>query len=106
MGIKGIDQLVKKFEGMARRAKELEGPHEVTIVELMSPTFVAGCSKFGTFAELVETSGCKLETKEDLTSEAWNKFVAANTRFENWEAMWREAGAEWMKAKALKALRS
>jgi len=67
----------------------------------MTDAFVASCSKFASFSGLVEGSGCKIETAEDLASEQWNAFIATNTRFENWAAMLQEARVKWYTGKLM-----
>ncbi len=36
---------------------------------------------------MVESSGVELKKQDDLNSDAWNKFIAANTTFSCWYEM-------------------
>ncbi|WP_180801066.1 hypothetical protein [Vibrio parahaemolyticus] len=55
--------------------------------QLLSPDFIKNHSSFSDFESMVESSGVELKKQDDLNSDAWNKFIAANTTFSCWYEM-------------------
>lgn len=98
--IKGLDELSRKLNDLAHRAEQLDGPHEVPLSQLMTPTFLRACSQFSTVDELFQASGFKIESGEDfkaIPEGEWNAFIKANTSFDGWKQMLESASAEWTK---------
>lgn len=94
----GFDDLAKQMDDLAQRAKDLDGPHNVPVAELMPPEFISKCSSFETIDALFEASPFKIESAEDFAAipdDAWDEFIVQNTSFESWEAMQQEAATEW-----------
>ena len=55
--------------------------------QLLSPDFIRKYSSFTELESMVECSGVQLKTQDDLKSEAWDKFIIANTSFTSWHEM-------------------
>lgn len=96
----GLDQLIKN-------AKEIDGKHQVKLVDLMNPDFISAHSKYADFDALLAASDFKVENAEDFAAipdDAWDAYINSNTDFDSWLEMQKAAGAEYMKAKLLRGL--
>ena len=87
-----------KFDGsglkrIQRNLENLQGKHKLTGEDLLPDEFVRENTNFQTRDAFLEASGIK--SQEDMATDAFDSFVAANTRFANWQAMFKAAGAEW-----------
>jgi hypothetical protein len=99
MEFKGVK---RKLEDLSRRAKELDGSHEIILSELMPPEFVSGCSKFSSLQELFTASGFKIDSIEDfkaIPDDEWDAFIQGATPYENWEEMNTSAIRVWTRKK-------
>ena len=104
MGIKitSSGNLERKLKDLAERARQLDGSHEVPITELLTPTFLAACSRFSSFQEMLQASGFSVNSAEDfraIPDEEWDAFVASNTSYPDWKSLRVAAGREWTKGK-------
>jgi hypothetical protein len=100
--ISGFEELQNKLTDLSSRVKELDGGHNVPIPELLSPVFLAGCSKFGSAQELFDASGFKINSQEDfknIPDAEWDAFIKNNTSFKDWKDMLQAASAMWTKKK-------
>ncbi len=100
--ITGLKELENKLKKMSADAKAAEGNHNVSFAELFSPAFMRRNTQFTSIDEMFEKSGFNTATPKDfkaIPDAELDAFVAAHTKFENWEAMKAKAGAEWMKKK-------
>ncbi len=100
MGIKitGLDELQRKFSDLERRASKMHGSHEIPMSELLSPSFLRGCSRFSSLDEMFVTSGFKVESQEDFSAipdNEWDTFIRGNTSFGNWQKMLHAASVAW-----------
>lgn len=96
----GLDQLI-------RNAKEIDGKHQVKLVDLMNPAFISTHSKYTDFDALLAASGFKVDRTEDFSAipdDEWDVYIKANTDFENWLEMQKTAGAEYMRSKLFRGL--
>ena len=93
--LSGLDQLEKNLE-------KLDGEHEVTGEGLLPDQFIRENTNFQTRSAFLEASGIK--SQEDMSTDAFDHFVAANTRFANWQEMLEAAGAEWATRQLLAGL--
>jgi hypothetical protein len=96
--ITGLDELSRKLKDLGDRAQELDGQHEIPLSELLTPVFVAGCSRFQSTDELFKASGFKVESTEDfkaIPDAEWDAFIGSNTAYSTWQAMLDEAVKEW-----------
>ena len=91
----GLDKLIKN-------AKELQGTHQVKLVDLMNPTFIAAHSKFQDLEALFAASGFKVDSPEDFAAipdDEWDTFISENTDFDSWLDMQKAANADFVRAK-------
>lgn len=94
--IKGLDEIERAFDDLARRAENLSGP--VKFSELFPPEFMRRYSDFVHIDDLAEASGFHCETTEDfekIPADQWNAHIVASTRFSSWEEMKDVAGREY-----------
>jgi hypothetical protein len=98
--ITGLKEMQKRLGDLSRRAKNLEGPQNVSITELLTPAFLSKCSRFRSAAELFEASGFTVNSQEDIASipdDKWDAFIKQNTSYSSWEEMLKAAGTAWVK---------
>jgi hypothetical protein len=96
--ITGLDELMKSLEDLRKRARALNGEHNVPLTELLDPTFVSKHTRFATAEEMFEASGFKIESEEDFAAipdDKWDEFIRSVSSFSNWRAMLKQAAAEW-----------
>ena len=93
--LSGLDQLERNLE-------KLDGEQEVKAIDLMPDSFIRETTKFQTLDEFLKAGG--IESQEDMSTDAFDNFVAANTRFANWEEMFAAAGSEWATRQLLSGL--
>lgn len=96
----GLDSLIKNTD-------ELDGQHQVKLVDLMHPDFVSSHSAFPDLSTLFAASGFKIDSTDDFAAipdDEWNAFIKANTDFDSWLEMQRTAGTEYMKSRLLNRL--
>jgi hypothetical protein len=95
---------LKPLEDLARRAQELDGrKQEVPLPELLTPSFLASCSRFQSADEMFEASGFEVQSTEDfkaIPDAEWDVFIRDNTSYEDWTAMLGDA----VKARVIKQL--
>ena len=85
---------------LERRAKELDGNHQVPMSELLTPKFMRESSSFSDFETMLAASPFTVSSAEDfkaIPDAEWDTFVRQNTRFSSWREMLSAASAEWMK---------
>lgn len=100
--ITGLDELQRKLRALSERTEAIGGEHSVPIGDLLTPTFLAGCTLFNSADELFEKSGFKVETQADfeaIPDDDWEGFVRGNTSFASWKEMLQAAGARWAEDK-------
>jgi hypothetical protein len=98
--IKGAKEVQQKLRDVSNRARQLDGPHNVPILELLTPSFLSTCSRFGSVNEMFEASGFKIESKEDfkaIPEGEWDEFIKKHTSFPNWRQMLEAAAVPWTK---------
>ena len=96
------------LEKLRINLSELPGTSEVKLVDLMNSNFISSCSRYSSLEELFDSSGFKIESKEDFSAipdDDWNTFIQANTTYENWLEMQKAAMVSYAKAKLLKGLK-
>jgi hypothetical protein len=100
--IKGMEELQNNLDNLAKRAEQLHGSHDIPLRELLTPSFMAACSRFAAIDEMLDASGFKIESADDfkaIPESERNAFVKNNTSFDGWQDMLRAAVAEWSKKK-------
>lgn len=96
--ITGFDDLKKKLDDLAKRAKALDGEHSVPIKDLLTPSFISRHTRFADVDEFFAASRFKVESQEDLEAipdDKWNEYIQSVSSFHDWEAMLGEATKEW-----------
>ena len=96
--IEGLDKLQRKLKDLGRKAQELDGEHEVSLAEFLSPDFMVHNTDFGNAQEMLDESGFEIESQEDfekIPDPEWDAFITARTRFSSWEEMLTAATGEW-----------
>jgi hypothetical protein len=88
--VKFDDSGLKRIQ---RNLENLHGKHNLTEKDLLPDDFIQENTNFQTRDAFLEASGIK--SQEDMHTDAFDSFVAANTRFANWQEMFKAAGAEW-----------
>ena len=100
--ITGLEELQRKFESLARRARELDGCHTVPLRELATPEFMRRYTDFSSIDEMIEASGFQVQSAEDfkrIPNDEWDVFIARRTRFSSWKEFLQKAGVDYIKDK-------
>lgn len=96
--VTGMDGIKRRLEDLSRRARALDGHHQVRFSELMPPEFISNCSRFETLEALFAASNLKIESIEDfeaIPDGEWDTFIRENTSYGNWEEMRQDAIRTW-----------
>jgi hypothetical protein len=96
--IRGLDEVSKKLDDIAKKAKALEGKRNIPINELLNSTFVSKHTHFATMEEMVNASGFEVKSQEDFAAipdDKWDEFIQSVSSFGNWQAMLDQAVKEW-----------
>lgn len=94
-----LDQL----DALAHNLQELDGTHRVPAHELFHDGFMREHTRFSSFQEMLDQSGFKVETDEDLEAipdDVWELHVQTHTNFPSWDEMQGVAAEEWTMKKA------
>lgn len=84
-----------KLKELQRKAKDLHRQRDVLLSELLPHDFIRKYTDFQTLQAMFDASG--IENSEEIGNDKFSKFVAAHTRFSNWEEMLKAAGIEYIK---------
>ncbi|MCD1651795.1 MULTISPECIES: hypothetical protein [Vreelandella] len=96
----GLDKLKKNME-------EFQSNSQVKLVDMLSPAFMAQCSTYSSFEDMLDASGFKVESAEDFAAipdEEWDAFVSKNTSYSSWEEMQKGAAKDYTKRQLTKGL--
>jgi len=102
MKIEGLDELTKKLDSLATKAKELDGTHSVSISDVLTPAFIVEHTRFSTINELFAAGGFECETQgqfEAIPEGNLDDFIRAESPFESWQDMLGAAGQRWAASK-------
>ena len=102
MPIRGLDQLSKKLDQLARNAKELDGTHSVSLTDVLTPEFVSQYTRFADAGQLFEAGGFNANSQaefEAIPEDKLDAFIRSESSFGSWKDMLTAAGAAWTKAK-------
>jgi len=100
--IKGFDKLQKTLNGMKKKAKDLDGTHEVSLDDLFPESFMREFTDVPNIDDFFSRGDFKLESQLDLDSIPEHKLdelAGGYTRFPTWKEMLNKAGVEWSKRK-------
>lgn len=95
----GFDDFEDSLGALADRAEELDGDNEVTLGELLSPSFMQRYTDFESLEEFFEASPWTVETEDDLEEipdDKFNEYVDQHTEFSDDEEMLAAAGEYWV----------
>ena len=98
MKIEGLDELNKKFDSLANKAKELDGTHTVSMADVLTPKFIAEHTRFSSVDEFFTAGGFNCESQEafeSIPNGELDEFVRAESSFDSWQGMLGAAGQVW-----------
>lgn len=93
--IKGLDELQGRLKALSETSK-------ISLGEVLSPEFMASCSRFTNVQELFDASGFPIRSVEDLQAvpdDKWDAYINSNTSFADWASMQQAAHEEWLRVK-------
>ncbi|MEN6368213.1 MAG: hypothetical protein ABFD77_00755 [Thermotogota bacterium] len=96
--IRGLDEVKKRIDDLAKAAGKLEGEHAVKFDDLFTPAFMRKYTRLQTIDEFVKATGYKADTQADFDAipiTALDSFVRARTQFKDWEDMLGKAVEEY-----------
>ena len=94
----GFDELQKKLKQLRKNAEGIDGENEVRVDELFDVAFMNKYTQCASFDELVTSGGYNVTTPEEfqaIPDDEWDKHIRAKTRFNSWQEMLNQAGADW-----------
>jgi len=95
---KGAKKFEKMIKQMNQNAKELEANPEVSFDELFSASFMNKYTNFSSFDDFMAASDLGVKTQEDfeaLPKGDLDKYVSENSKFDNWDMMFKQAYGEY-----------
>lgn len=98
----------KGLKKLAENAKKLDGQHEVSLGTLFNEGFIQSNTDFNSIDDFFEKAGFKVESKEDfdaIPQEEIDSFVRDNTKFDNFNEMYKSATTEYVKKQLFKGLK-
>jgi hypothetical protein len=87
MSKNGFDNLSKKLNNMAKKAKELDGEHEVKLVDLFDNKFMSTNTRFSSFNDFADASKFDWSDIEGIPEDELDKFIDQNSSFTSWDDM-------------------
>lgn len=98
MTIKGLDELSKKLDKLAKNAEELDGTHNVSLTDVLTSGFISEHTRFANLDELFEAGGFKFNTQEEfeaIPEDELDRFIQSESSFDSWQDMLGAAGQTW-----------
>lgn len=96
--IKGLDEVQKHLEKLAKNAQELDGEHVVPFEELFPSEFLKEYTSVSTVQQLMNESGLNISNQEDFNNipdEEWDEYIRKVTSFSDWQDMLDTAVKEY-----------
>nr|WP_315248264.1 hypothetical protein [uncultured Duganella sp.] len=96
------------LDRVIKNVKQMKGPQNVSLPDLMPARFVAACSEFSSLQALFDASPFKIDSAADFAAipdADWDAYIAEKTSYPSWEAMQRAAIGEFARAKLTAGLR-
>ncbi|WP_424766970.1 hypothetical protein [Paenibacillus sp. sgz302251] len=90
-----FDELLKDLQGQKTFQ---EDPNHVTLDELFNESFMSKHSNFKSFEEFLEKGNFQVKTHEDINNipdEFFDRHVARETQFADWQSMLERANKEY-----------
>ncbi len=97
--VKGIEDVTKRLDRLAKKAEALEGTNTVSFDELFTQEFMSDYTNFHTFGELLTAGGYEVRTQEDfeaISEDNFDRHIASVTDFSSWEEMQQQAVSEYV----------
>lgn len=101
VNLKGLDQLQRKLKDLERKARAVDGKHQIPLSDLFPPSFLRVHTRFSSLDDLEAKArewGFSLGSQEDLDklpTDQWDAFIAEHTHFTTWKDMLGKGAAEW-----------
>jgi hypothetical protein len=98
MKIQGLDELTKKLDTLAKSANDLDGTHNVSLTDVLTPSFVSKHTRFANADQLFEASGFNCDSQEAFEAvpvDELDAFIKSESSFDSWQDMLSSAGQEW-----------
>ncbi len=101
--ITGLNKLNRKLKSFEKKATAIDGKNQVSLNELLAPSFLGRYTKFVTFNEFEEKmleNGFSVQSQRDfenLPEKEWNSFIMLNTQFSSWNDLLKKARTEQVK---------
>lgn len=95
MSKNGLDDLSKKLNNMAKKAKELDGTSKVKLVELFNSSFMSSNTKFNSFEDFANASKFDWSDIEGIPEDELDIFIAQNSSFNSWKEMYKDAATSY-----------
>lgn len=95
-----FDDFLRRLRELERRARRLDGRHEVAFAEIFPDEFMLRNTEFPSIAAFIDASGFTVDTAEDfeaIPDDLWDDHVRLHTRFACWDDMQQAAAGEWAK---------
>jgi hypothetical protein len=95
-----VKENLQPLKELTRKASELDGNRNIPLPELLTPEFLASCSRFGSADEMFNVSGFHIESADDfkaIPDAEWDDFISKNTSYSRWEEMLKAAVGNWVK---------
>lgn len=101
-------RLAARSTGLHRRIAGASGgapsaassrPHRVPMAELLTPSFLRRHSRFKDLDGLLAAGRAVIDgltAADPARVQAWSDFIRDSSSYADWQAMLREAGAEWL----------
>jgi hypothetical protein len=97
-----VKENLRPLKELARKLGELDGQQQnIPLPELLTPAFLASCSRFGAAEEMFNASGFHIESADDfkaIPDAEWDEFISKNTSYSSWREMLKEAVGQRVKA--------
>lgn len=93
--IKGLKELQRKLDNLAKKADNLDGNHSVPFDELFNKKFMQSYTSLESIDSFVEKSGFDFSDMDSIDENELNIFVNENTKFSTWDEMKTKAAEEW-----------
>lgn len=91
------------FRELQRKLRELGRTKPIAAHELFDRSFMSKHTRYDSLESMIQASGLAAESVSDeeglRSNESWNRFIAENTRFRDWNHMVEAAAVEHVKRK-------
>ena len=99
MGNKGFEIDMRGLDKIQKKAEDLSGTNHVKLLDLFNVGFMRKNTSFSSVEEMFEKSGLEIHSEVDIKNneKAWDEFIKANTKYDDWETLLKAASVEWIK---------